>query len=1046
MESITEIFSWLFTQLSLGIFPEGSLDQSIVTPVWVGVIVVAFFNQRLGWTFSGLVVPGYLAPLIIAKPISALIILGESMITYLIVFMFSEILSRIKMWSSLFGRDRFFALIIVSVVVRLTFDGYLLPMLGSYMEENYAVDFDYRSNLHSLGLFIVALTANLFWYKGILRCIIPISTTLLVTLLIVRYGLMEFTNFNIGSLEYMYSDFALSLEASPKAYIIIITCALISSRMNLMYGWDFNGILVPALITLYWYEPLAILFTLLEMCIVLFTATIILKLPFMANKTVEKSNKVMLFFHVAFAYRFVVGYLFLGFGIASGRATDLFGIGYLVSTLMAVKIHEKQIFWRLVRANVQTSVVAAIVANVFGFVFVLVPWSFFSSKQLQSKVTEISVSNESLQSFTKKNLFNTYKTKVNSAYLAPSIGELNKFEQGISEICKYLRSKEQESLTTANIYLQNCGYHIYKTPKYLYLQDTINSGRGTYVFRLQNKNNLVISSPTPLKEKTFLPASHLFDNLQANILAIAGTDNEAVIASSRTFFHRFHMVTSTYNYDILQVRSLQKAPQNGLWVSTNVSRYLNLQKLQQLLGKLDIFLRPLAVPNIQRANCTSNFLELTLHEYASFVTLDEMANNEILRKSISDYVNEHKEKIAPRNSNLYQIPQLEELLFFDEIVLTPLVREQQQFHISPNIERLQKKLQQLNVYASYVGYKAVLIKNKSGCYVILQEKTPQYKKFQGMYILRFSKFSSYLIQVPRPILENSTLQFAYEIFMEKKAFALAISGAHLYSNRDNSSDLLARNHKVNLLNLFYQVLLRENAAKFVLAIQVRGFSLQNERQLPQADVLLSSSQQKANNLQMSVLTTRLLQQLQSKNLSVEIVTATDETSAYTVQGFFQAKYLDQLAQGELVALWLSPYIRSEYRERRNNFKIRQLKALFIPQVRDISRFMINRNQYLGVSPIILTKIQEYLQYQDAVLLHKLLKKSPYKFFYYVDDITGKVVVLLCKTKTDLPIIVNLSPNPNREIQLGKYTTYTQSLLRNFIKSRYSLFIPKRKKQ
>ena len=50
------------------LFPEGSLSASIVTTVWVGVWVVAFFNLRLGWTFSGLVVPGYVVPLLIAKP------------------------------------------------------------------------------------------------------------------------------------------------------------------------------------------------------------------------------------------------------------------------------------------------------------------------------------------------------------------------------------------------------------------------------------------------------------------------------------------------------------------------------------------------------------------------------------------------------------------------------------------------------------------------------------------------------------------------------------------------------------------------------------------------------------------------------------------------------------------------------------------------------------------------------------------------------------------------------------------------------------------
>ena len=52
----------------LEIFPQGSLSSSVITTVWVGVFVVAFFNLRFGWVLSGLVVPGYLIPLLLIKP------------------------------------------------------------------------------------------------------------------------------------------------------------------------------------------------------------------------------------------------------------------------------------------------------------------------------------------------------------------------------------------------------------------------------------------------------------------------------------------------------------------------------------------------------------------------------------------------------------------------------------------------------------------------------------------------------------------------------------------------------------------------------------------------------------------------------------------------------------------------------------------------------------------------------------------------------------------------------------------------------------------
>ena len=59
----------------LAIFPEGGLVSSIITTVWVGVFVLCFFNLRYGWVLSGLVVPGYIVPLLIVKPVAGFVII-----------------------------------------------------------------------------------------------------------------------------------------------------------------------------------------------------------------------------------------------------------------------------------------------------------------------------------------------------------------------------------------------------------------------------------------------------------------------------------------------------------------------------------------------------------------------------------------------------------------------------------------------------------------------------------------------------------------------------------------------------------------------------------------------------------------------------------------------------------------------------------------------------------------------------------------------------------------------------------------------------------
>ena len=44
-----------------------------------------FFTERLGWTFSDLVVPGYLVPIVVVAPWSAAIIIFEAWLTIVFV-------------------------------------------------------------------------------------------------------------------------------------------------------------------------------------------------------------------------------------------------------------------------------------------------------------------------------------------------------------------------------------------------------------------------------------------------------------------------------------------------------------------------------------------------------------------------------------------------------------------------------------------------------------------------------------------------------------------------------------------------------------------------------------------------------------------------------------------------------------------------------------------------------------------------------------------------------------------------------------------------
>ncbi len=294
----------------LDIFPPGALSSSVITTVWVGVFVVVMLNLRLGTTLSGLVVPGYLVPLIILRPMSSGVIILEGLVTYWAAYLLANRLPRLFSYSEIFGRDRFFALILISVIVRLIFDGLLLPVFGEYLL-SLGFDYDYRNNLHSFGLIIVALIANQMWNGGIRYGATSIALYIGASYLIVRFILMEFTNFNISTMSYMYEDLASSILASPKAYIILLTSAFIASRMNLKYGWEFNGILIPSLLALQWYQPEKLVITFVEALIIYILAHFILKIKIFKQMHIEGPRQILMFFNISFLYKLCLSFFMI---------------------------------------------------------------------------------------------------------------------------------------------------------------------------------------------------------------------------------------------------------------------------------------------------------------------------------------------------------------------------------------------------------------------------------------------------------------------------------------------------------------------------------------------------------------------------------------------------------------------------------------------------------------------------------------------------------------------------------------------------------------
>lgn len=816
--------------IPLPLFPEGSLASSVITTVWVGAYMLVFFNLRFGWVLSGLVVPGYLVPLLIVKPWAAGVIFVEAIVTYVCVWLFSEYLTRWGRWSNFFGRDRFFALVLWSVVVRLTFDAWLLPVIGEFATTHWHLNFDYRTNLQSFGLIIIALLANQFWKTGFIRGLPQVLTTCGITYVLVRYGLMELTNFNISNLGYLYEDFAASILGSPKAYMIIIITAFISSHLNLAYGWDFNGILIPSLIALQWSQPIKILNSFIEAFLLLVAAHLILQMPIFRRLTIEGGRKIMLFFNINFAYKLFLGHLII-LWFPDVKVTDYYAFGYLLPTLIAVKMHDKGLVIRLSRVTLQTSFVAAVAASLTGFALTylpaLSPWSSLSLTSLATAAPSLpsrDLSDIRLIDVVREDKATIYHHRRAQHTSRPLPHEIDLFTAAIRTLQAYRTQPSERLLTQARTLLAQVSYRVDTVQdRYLYLYEAPPyRGWGIYILDIQaHAKGLLIEVPLPLETRNILEAStHFFMGHAGRSLAIAGTLNAKqtdqtvdIFRTPQSLFHAFHREMAQNN--VLQIRGYNAKttrrlgtrkrprsnplagrdaapPASSLWIKSGLPLGLDLVRLKALIGTYRLTWDAPPFANLQRDVTRTGFAELFLNpadtrkflfRSQSMQQSDASSTEQAqLEQALPAWLLQQvKSDMADKGSNLYQPPSLEALLYFDAEVLTPLIHLLQSRAQSAVWEvRHWDELRAIHAAAGTYGYQLVYVPDTDTQpqFVSLTEmvEPTRPRRYWGTYIWRANTARHHMIQIPHPMLEPYTLEYGIALFERLRGYALLISG------------------------------------------------------------------------------------------------------------------------------------------------------------------------------------------------------------------------------------------------------------------------------
>ncbi|NUN48975.1 MAG: poly-gamma-glutamate biosynthesis protein PgsC/CapC, partial [Candidatus Brocadiae bacterium] len=322
------------------LFSPNGLQHSLVISVCIGVLITTLMFERYGWVFSGLVVPGYLAPIFAIYPLSGLTILLEAMLTIGVVRGIHLAAWRFRTHTPLFGRERFFLIVLIALGVRLLVEELLLPWGTEILFPGRTDILSRIKDFGAIGLVVVPLTANLLWKPGIPRGLIQVGVCTL-GVLVALYGiLMPLTNYNLAQLGAVYEDVSLNFSQSAKLQIMIVCGCLLAARMNLLEGWDFGGILLPPLIAISLLQPSRLIGTVLEVFLVVTIGRQVINLPLLNRITWAGPRLVTFCFTLCVVLKIALGWV-IYFIEPQWNATDLLGFGYILSSLLACKLWNK---------------------------------------------------------------------------------------------------------------------------------------------------------------------------------------------------------------------------------------------------------------------------------------------------------------------------------------------------------------------------------------------------------------------------------------------------------------------------------------------------------------------------------------------------------------------------------------------------------------------------------------------------------------------------------------------------------------------------------
>ena len=572
-------------------------------------------------------------------------------------------------------------------------------------------------------------------------------------------------------------------------------------------------------------------------------------------------------------------------------------------------------------------------------------------------------------------------------------------------------------------------------------------GWGFVLFGLQPSSDLFLEVPRPLEEwASVQAATSLFRRFEARAMSVAGAESDAspdgaanVLRRPGTPYQAVHDVMASEN--ALQIRGhtdsylsrltgqrwvseadLESAP-SQLLVRGSVPSALDLPALEGLLGRYEVLWGSNPEPNVQWASTRTGFAELRLNrgDRRTLLTLPPTREAKIQprvhQERIEGYLHQWllagKGRVAQRGSEAFVPPQLEDLLFFDEEVLQPIVRIIDSGYRDGELtDAGRASWRQASVAAAYYDYEILWYRHAPSQrdYLILQEADPP-RRFWGTFAFRLGGTTPFVIEVPRPRMESRTFEVGVALFDRVEASALLIAGSHPYANADASADVVRVENRRTLFNLVHQVLLREASTEARFMILCPAFARGTADSDPPAMLALHDGTAQPGHL--SPLGRQLVNSLVEDAIEPVLVDGSPAGAGYEVGLQAQARYLEQSENNELAILWLSSATRDSFRQLgQERSRDRDFAQLGIATVERDVQGWLSEARPTDLDATGRAELSELLRYYiesaDVMALRRIESRWPRLRFERVLDLSSPRAFLLLLDQHDgLAAAINL---------------------------------------